>query len=172
MNKAIFFDRDGTLIKSKTINGKLVAIRNIQDLEIFPDAEIVLSKIKIRGYKLVLITNQPDVSRGLTTKFFVEQVNSILKTHLSLDLVKVAFKSEKEDPFRYKPGIGMLLEASKELNIDLSKSFVVGDRWRDIEAGKNAGCKTILFRSQDIEVINTKPDFIINSLFEILDLIY
>jgi D-glycero-D-manno-heptose 1,7-bisphosphate phosphatase len=66
----------------------------------------------------------------------------------------------------------MLLEAAVELGLDLKNSFMVGDRWRDIEAGKNAGCRTILLKSQDIEAIRQKPDFEIHELSELLQLIY
>ena len=91
--------------------------------------------------------------------------------HLELDLVKVVYRNQEDDPLRYKPAPGMLLEASTELGIDMKNSFIVGDRWRDIEAGKNAGCQTILIKSQSIENITIAPDYEITSLPELLNLI-
>ena len=117
------------------------------------------------------MTNQPDVSRGYVTKFFVDNINNFLKDHLDLDLIKVEYQTERDEPKRYKPAPGMIFEASDELNIDLENSFMVGDRWRDIDAGKNAGCKTILLKSQIIEDIKSKPDFEIGSLTELLNIV-
>ena len=171
-NKAIFFDRDGTLIKSRIIDGKLLAFRDIFDFNIATDARKILLELKSRGYKLILVTNQPDVSRGLVTKFFVDNINEFLKMHLELDLIKVVYQLEEDDPERYKPAPGMLLEAAAELDLDLEKSFMVGDRWRDIDAGKNANCKTVLINSQNIEVIRQIPDFEIDELAELLEIIY
>ena len=171
-NKAIFFDRDGTLIKSRIIDGKLLAFRDIFDFNIATDARKILLELKSRGYKLILVTNQPDVSRGLVTKFFVDNINEFLKMHLELDLIKVVYQLEEDDPERYKPAPGMLLEAAAELDLDLEKSFMVGDRWRDIDAGKNANCKTVLINSQNIEVIRQNPDFEIDELAELLEIIY
>jgi len=91
--------------------------------------------------------------------------------HLELDLVKVVYQTEVKEPDRYKPAPGMLFEARDELNIDLENSFIVGDRWRDIDAGINAGCKTILLKSQTIENMKSKPDFEIDSLTELLNII-
>ena len=147
-------------------------MRDISEFEIFSEARKILLELKNRGFKLVLVTNQPDVSRGLVSKFFVDNINNFLVDHLELDLVKVAYKTEDEETDRYKPAPGMLFEASRELNLDLKSSFMVGDRWRDIDAGKNAGCKTILLKSQNLEKIKQKPDFEINELSELLQLIY
>jgi D-glycero-D-manno-heptose 1,7-bisphosphate phosphatase len=121
---------------------------------------------------LILVTNQPDVSKGIVTKFFVDNINEFLKMHLELDLIKVVYQVQEDDPERYKPAPGMILEAAAELDLDLEKSFMVGDRWRDIDAGKNANCKTVLIISQNIEGIRQKPDFEIEELVELLELIH
>ena len=172
INRAIFFDRDGTLIQSKTLNNKLIAFRDIRDFKLAFGARKILLELKSRGFKLILVTNQPDVLKGYVTKFFVDNINNFLMDHLDLDLVKVVYQTDVEEPGRYKPAPGMLLEAAVELNLDLKNSFMVGDRWRDIEAGKNAGCTTILLKSQHIESIRQKPDFEIHELSELLQLIY
>ncbi len=128
-------------------------------------------ELKRRGFKLILVTNQPDVSRGIVTKFFVDNINNFLKDHLELDLIKVVYQIEENEPKRYKPAPGMLFEAGAELDIDLESSFMVGDRWRDIDAGRNANCKTILLKSQTIENMKSKPDFEIESLTELLNIV-
>jgi D-glycero-D-manno-heptose 1,7-bisphosphate phosphatase len=154
------------------IDGKLIAFRDICDFSIAPGARKILLELKSRGYKLILVTNQPDVSKGIVTKFFVDNINEFLKMHLELDLIKVVYQVQEDDPERYKPAPGMILEAAAELDLDLEKSFMVGDRWRDIDAGKNANCKTVLLISQNIEGIRQKPDFEIEELVELLELIH
>jgi D-glycero-D-manno-heptose 1,7-bisphosphate phosphatase len=149
-----------------------MAFRDICDFKMVTDARQILLELKNRGYKLILVTNQPDVSRGFVTKFFVDNINEFLKMHLELDLIKVAYQIEEDDPKRYKPAPGMLLEAAAELDLDLKRSFMVGDRWRDIDAGKNANCKTVLLKSQNLEGIRQIPDFEIDELAEILEIIY
>jgi len=148
-----------------------MALRDIYDFELISGARKILLELKNRGFKLILVTNQPDVSRGLVTKFFVDNINNFLMEHLELDLIKVVYKTEGEEPDRYKPAPGMIFEACNELNLDLENSFMVGDRWRDIDAGKNANCKTILLKSQTIENMKSKPDFEIESLTELLNII-
>jgi D-glycero-D-manno-heptose 1,7-bisphosphate phosphatase len=148
-----------------------MALRDIHDFELISGARKILLELKNRGFKLILVTNQPDVSRGLVTKFFVDNINNFLMEHLELDLIKVVYKTEGEEPDRYKPAPGMIFEACNELNLDLENSFMVGDRWRDIDAGKNANCKTILLKSQTIENMKSKPDFEIESLTELLNII-
>jgi D-glycero-D-manno-heptose 1,7-bisphosphate phosphatase len=170
-NRAVFFDRDGTLIKSSYSEGKLLAIRHISELEVVSNARKILMQLKIIGFKLVLVTNQSDVSRGFVTKFFVDNINDFLADHLELNSVKVCYDDEKSNPMRYKPGPEMLIEAANELNIDLGKSYMVGDRWRDVQAGKNAGCKTILIDNLHIENLNVIPDHKINNLDELLNII-
>jgi D-glycero-D-manno-heptose 1,7-bisphosphate phosphatase len=170
-SKGVFFDRDGTLIKSLIENNKLRAISKISDLELLPQARKTMVELKQRGYKLIIVTNQPDIISGLTSKIFLKHVNDFLENHLELDLVKVAFGNKEEDPQKYKPGPGMLIEAASELNIDLENSYMVGDRWRDIGAGKNAGCKTILIETQSIEDVKFEPDFRVRNLIDLLDII-
>ena len=169
-NKAIFLDRDGTLIDARIENNQLRTINNISDLRIKKDARKTLKTLKHRGYKLILITNQPDVYYGIISKNFVRVINHILKIYLNLDLIKVTYVPEHIDSFRYKPNPGMLYEARDELDLDFSKSYVVGDRWRDVNAGINVGSKTIHLKSQSIEPLKNLPDYTILELKEILNI--
>lgn len=168
--KAVFFDRDGTLIKTNYFEGKPIANNEITKIELNPNAKKVINKLKNNGYSVILVTNQPDVEAGKTTKEKVDQINFYLKELLNLDLIKVTYLSEKSDPIMYKPSPGMLLESEVELNLDLSSSYIVGDRWRDIGAGKNAGCKTILIGNLKEENF-IEPDFKISDLEEIIEII-
>ena len=84
--------------------------------------------MKNLGFKIILFTNQPDVTKGIVTKFFIDNINDFLATHLEPNSVKVCYDVETDNPNRYKPGPEMLMEAASELDIDMSKSFIVGDR--------------------------------------------
>jgi len=168
--KAVFFDRDGTLINSSYSAGIPIANNDISKVEINSNAKKVIHKLKKNGYFTILVTNQPDVENGNATKENVDQINNFLKEYLKLDLIKVTYLSEKSDPLRYKPNPGMLYEAQEELNLDLNLSYIVGDRWRDIGAGKNAGCKTILMGNL-AEENYIEPDYKISDLQEIIKIV-
>lgn len=152
-------------------NNKLSALKEISDLELLPQVKKTIVELKRRGYKLIIVTNQPDVGLGIVPKSFLNYVNDFLECHLEIDLIKVAFGTKGENPKWYKPGPGMLLEASKELNIDLKNSYMVGDRWRDIGAGINAGCKTILIETQSVEDVKFNPDYRITNFIDLLEII-
>ena len=100
--------------------------------------------LKAHGFALFVITNQPDVSRGTQTREAVEAIHQALASSLPIDDIFVCYHDDADDCACRKPNPGMLLEAQRKHNIDLSRSFVVGDRWRDIDAGHAAGCKTVL----------------------------
>ncbi|MDA4129245.1 MAG: HAD family hydrolase [Thaumarchaeota archaeon] len=135
--KAVFFDRDGTLTEDPLPPGSL------EDLKIVPDARKYLLTLKEKGYILVMVTNQPDVKRGLLTREFIDLTNEKICDTLPLDRVFVCPHSDEDKCECRKPKPGMLLQAAKELGIDLKKSIMVGDRKSDIDAGKAAGCRTV-----------------------------
>ena len=114
---------------------------------------------------MIVVTNQPDVGAGKQSKKTVEAMNGLMRRVFPLDGVKVCYHTETAGCACRKPKPGMLLEAAKEKSIDLKKSFMVGDRWRDIEAGKAAGCKTVLVQ-RDYREKESAPDFTADSLWE------
>jgi D-glycero-D-manno-heptose 1,7-bisphosphate phosphatase len=142
MNKAIFFDRDGVLIEAPTRNGKPKSIENISDIKFIADVELIL-KLKQLGYYLIVVTNQPDISRKLISHTFVESVNSQIKKKYSLNRFYVCPHSDSDDCLCRKPKNGLILEAKKDYNLDLNKCFMIGDRWKDIIAAEISGCKSI-----------------------------
>tara|TARA_Y100000741_G_scaffold240634_1_gene184284 strand:- start:3833 stop:4354 length:522 start_codon:yes stop_codon:yes gene_type:complete len=166
-NKCIFFDRDGTLIKAPVDKKKLPkSYKTIN--QIYLDPEIVkICKILGKKYYLFMITNQPDIPRRNNSKINVLNINNFLKKSLNLTEVCTNFSDDEKNYFR-KPNPGMIFYLKKKYNICLEKSFVIGDRWRDIDAGNNAGCKTIFIDHNYNEKINSKPTFIIKSFKEIL----
>lgn len=142
-NKIFFFDRDGVLIKSKIKNHKPYAYNNIKDLNFCKGIKKILSLTKKMGFINVMITNQPDIAKKKNLKQVIE-VNRYIKTVLFLDEIYMCPHEEKDKCMCRKPKIGLITKAKKEWNANLSKSYIVGDRWKDILCGKRAKLTTIL----------------------------
>jgi D-glycero-D-manno-heptose 1,7-bisphosphate phosphatase len=138
-SKAIFLDRDGVLIKSLKHKNKPVAIDKFEKIKILRTTKIFLDMIR-KNFLLIMITNQPDVSRQKISKQFVNKTNNYVKKKLGLDDVFVCFHDNKDRCNCRKPKTGMILDAKKKWNIDVKNSFLIGDREKDIIAGKNVGC--------------------------------
>lgn len=141
--KAVFLDRDGVLNKSVIVDGKPYPPKSVIELVIPEGVKEGLKQLKELGYLLIVITNQPDVARGTTPIKIVDDINNYLKQELILDDIFCCFHDNVDNCECRKPKPGMIFTAAKKWNIDLESSFMVGDRWRDIETGKNAGVKTI-----------------------------
>jgi len=166
-NKAIFFDRDGVLNHAIIKNGKPYPPSSLSELRIPDDAFAALQRLKSANFLLIGATNQPDVARGMTTRTTVEEINYQLITHLPLDEIRVCYHDDSDQCFCRKPLPGLLVEAAKQYGIDLKNSVMIGDRWKDIEAGHQAGCKTIWLECDYGEKKPSQPaDFTAASLTE------
>jgi D-glycero-D-manno-heptose 1,7-bisphosphate phosphatase len=165
-NKAVFLDRDGVINRAIVREGKPYPPKDLRQLEILPGVVEALRGLHAANYLLVVVTNQPDVARGSTTKEEVERINSYLASQLPLDEFRTCYHDSGDKCNCRKPLPGAFLEAAQDHNIDLSKSFVVGDRWRDVEAGASAGCKTFFINYSYAEQKPETPDFIVSSLLE------
>lgn len=164
--RAVFLDRDGVLNRTQVINGKPFAPKKLEDFYIIPNSAEALVRLKNLNYLLIVVSNQPDVGNGEVDKSTVIQMNKILVKELPIDKIKVCFHSQREDCECRKPKPGMLFDAASELNIDLKKSFMIGDRWSDISAGASASCSTILIDYSYNETLIERPDFRLTSLGE------
>ena len=169
-NKAIFFDRDGVLNKAIIKDKKPFPPNNIKELIIENFVEETIIFLKKLNYKVFIFTNQPDVSRKTIKKENALEINNFLKKKFDIDDVFICFCSDNSCP-RRKPNPGMIYDAVKKWNINLKESFVVGDRYKDIEAGKNAGTKTIYLEKDYNEKKPYNPDYLITSLNEIKKII-
>ena len=143
MRRAVFLDRDGVVNRAVIHNGRPHPPRNVSELEILPQVPEALSRLRAAGFLLIVVTNQPDVARGTTTRESVEEINTKLAAHLPLDALLTCYHDDAEDCACRKPKPGLLFQARDRFSIDLSRSFMIGDRWRDIEAGIKAGCRTV-----------------------------
>jgi len=163
---AVFLDRDGVLNRAVVRNGKPYPPQTLAEFEILPGVEAATRRLKEEGLTLVLATNQPDVSKGIQSRETVDAMHDLLRSRVPLDALKVCWCVEDPSCDCYKPKPGMLLEAAAELDIDLSRSFMVGDRWRDVGAGRNAGCFTIFIDRGYDESLRDTPDAVCADLSE------
>jgi D-glycero-D-manno-heptose 1,7-bisphosphate phosphatase len=170
MKRAVFLDRDGVINEAQVRDGKPYPPRDAESVVIPPGAADALKRLKDKGYLLIVVTNQPDVRRGKITRETVEEINRYLNAHLPLDAVFTCYHDDSDGCDCRKPKPGLLLQAAREYGIDLQNSYMIGDRWRDTDAGANAGCKTILLDMgyQEREPASA-PDFRAKSLPEAAD---
>ena len=143
MRRAVFLDRDGVLNRTVVRDGKPYPPRSLADLRVLPGVREGCRKLREAGYALILVTNQPDIARGTASRAEVTAINERLQRFLQIDDVRMCEHDDHSQCGCRKPKPGLLTEAARAWNIDLAASYVVGDRWRDIEAGHRAGCQTI-----------------------------
>jgi transaldolase len=141
--RAVFLDRDGVLNQALVSDGKPRAPRTVDEFVILPGAVACLEELKRRGFTLLVVTNQPDVARGRQSIAVIEEMHRRLQAVLPVDDVLVCFHDEADNCHCRKPRPGLLIEAQQKYNLDLSGSFLIGDRWNDVDAGNAAGCKTV-----------------------------
>lgn len=143
IRKAVFLDRDGILNNPVIRNGKPYPPASIGEVEIPVGVVDGLVQLKNQGYLLIGVTNQPDVARGTTPMRVVEEINDYLKSVLPLDEINVCYHDDADGCLCRKPNPGLILAAAERHEIDVEASYMVGDRWKDIEAGRKAGCTTV-----------------------------
>ena len=189
MRRAIFLDREGV------INEDIGLVYRMADVHVLPGTRESLQSLKEKGYLLVVITNQPVVARGLISEEGVKEIHEMINKIAGGFIDKFYFcphhpemhpdVPERAKKYRItclcrKPAPGMLLQAAQEFNIDLANSWMIGDMVTDVAAGKAAGCKTILIRSESNKriisfagsaTISTKPDFYAESLPDAVQII-
>jgi D-glycero-D-manno-heptose 1,7-bisphosphate phosphatase len=143
MKRAVFLDRDGVLNAAVVRDGKPYPPANAAAMEVLPGVPDALMSLRAAGYLLVVVTNQPDVARGKQTRAEVEAIHDKLRAAMPLDAIYTCWHDDADHCSCRKPKPGLLVTAATDLGIDLTRSFMVGDRWRDIEAGEAAGCRPI-----------------------------
>lgn len=171
MKRAVFLDRDGVINRAFVRDGKPYPPANLSELEVLPRVEDALVRLHQAGYLLIVVTNQPDVARGTTTQETVEEINRFLASVLPLDEFRTCYHDSADRCGCRKPQPGALLSAARMYGIDLEKSFMVGDRWRDVEAGQRAGCRTFFIDYGYAEKQPEDVDFRVASLLEAAQII-
>lgn len=163
---AVFLDRDGTLNVQVVREGHPFPPAWPEDFRLFPDAAEACRRLKSVGFVLVVATNQPDVGRGTARQEDVEQMHRILKSWIpEIDRIEVCYDPGRGEPSRRrKPEPGMLLDAAEALSLDLARSWMIGDRWRDVDCGKRAGVRTVFIDRGYTEALRQAPDVTVTSL--------
>ena len=169
MPRAVFLDRDGVLNRAVLRQGRPYPPASLNELEILPGVKAACRDLRKAGYVLVMVTNQPDIGTGKTTHEIVDEINDALQRELDLIHVQVCPHDDGDGCTCRKPEPGMLTAAARAWNIDLASSFMVGDRWRDVEAGQRAGVRTVFIDYEYQERQPYNPDHTVQSLAQAAD---
>lgn len=169
--RAVFLDRDGVINRAFVRGGKPYPPQTLDEFEILPGVEEAVRRLKQAGFLIVVATNQPDVAKGLQRRDVIDEMHRRLQEILAVDDIQVCWCEEGPGCDCYKPKPGMLLAAAGKLGIDLSQSTMIGDRWRDVGCGRQAGCFTIFIDRGYDEKLRDTPDATCRDLPEAAELI-
>jgi D-glycero-D-manno-heptose 1,7-bisphosphate phosphatase len=168
--RAVFLDRDGVLNRPVVHDGLPFPPANLDEFELYPGVAEGCSQLKTAGFLLIVVSNQPDVGRGTQTRAAIEAMHQKLRAAVpALDAIEVCYHAgaRHRDPCDCrKPKPGMLLQAAVEHNIDLRRSFLIGDRWRDVDCAHAAGCRAVFIDHAYREALREKPEFTVASFSE------
>lgn len=169
---AVFLDRDGVVVVPEFREGRSFAPTRFETFRIYPDIAPCLAELKKAGYRIVVVTNQPDVGRSVTARDTLNQMHELMCQELPIDDVRVCEHAREDACDCRKPRAGMLLAAAREAGISLRDSYMVGDRDSDIAAGRAAGCRTIFIdQNYEAEPKPLDPDWSVTSLQEAAEII-
>ena len=173
LRHAVFLDRDGVINRAKVHNGKPYPPANFNALEILPGVRDALKLLHKLGYLLIVVSNQPDVARGKSAQQDIDLINQKLMLELPLDDIRVCYHDDVDNCVCRKPKPGLIEQAAHDFSIDLIHSFMIGDRWKDIEAGKTASCRTIWIKNdyteKHPETMDYSADNLLNAAKWIVD---
>jgi D-glycero-D-manno-heptose 1,7-bisphosphate phosphatase len=165
-SRAVFLDRDGVINDAVVRDGKPYPPPSLEELNVCDGAGAALRALRDAGFRLIVVTNQPDVVTGRQERAVVDAIHDHLRRTLPLDDVRVCWHVDADACECRKPKPGLLLDAAAEWDIDLAQSFMIGDRWRDIDAGRAAGCRTVLIARPYAERAATGFDASADSLLQ------
>jgi len=161
---AVFLDRDGVLNRTEVIDGKPYAPRQLAHFRLLPKARSSVARLKQAGFQVIVVTNQPDIGNGQVDPAEVEAMHLRLRQRVPVDDIRMCPHRQTDGCQCRKPRPGMLLDAARDLALDLSRSFMVGDRPGDIVAGSAAGCHTIFVSRGYRERLESPADAVVGSL--------
>ncbi|MFI5335797.1 MAG: D-glycero-alpha-D-manno-heptose-1,7-bisphosphate 7-phosphatase [Opitutales bacterium] len=168
---AVFLDRDGTLNQPVIRDGRPFPPATLEEFRLYDGVPAACRALHAAGYALVVATNQPDVGRGTLAPEVVAAMHARLRELVpEIDHIEVCIAPgqgrEHPENRRRKPEPGMLLDAAATLGLDLSRSWMIGDRWRDVDCGHRAGIRTIFIDLGHREELRSVPDHTVRSLTE------
>ncbi len=171
MTDAIFLDRDGIINRALVRGGRPFSPANMEEFAWVEGIHEATEQLKAAGYLLFCVTNQPDVGRGLQLQSTVEELHQRIMEELPLEKIYTCYHDDAEGCRCRKPRPGMILAAKDEYGLDLNRSWLVGDRWKDIDAGSLAGCQTVFIDYYYDEALKITPDHTILELKDLPSLI-
>lgn len=171
MKRAVFLDRDGVINKAFVLNGVPTPPKDLDSVEVIDGVKESIELLSKNGFEIVVVTNQPDVARYVVSQDSVEAINAFLGQELGINYFFNCFHDDEQNCGCRKPKPGLILEAAQRLNLDLKKSFLVGDRWRDVSAGQAAGCESFFIDYGYMEKQPILPFTRVSSLIEATRLI-
>lgn len=164
---AVFLDRDGVINRTRVRDGTPYPPMSVSEVELLPGVSDAINRLADKDLPLIVVTNQPDVARGAQTRETVEAINAFIASKLpSLTTFYVCYHDNADRCQCRKPGPGMLIQAAAEHDLDLPRSFMVGDRWSDVVAGAAAGCQTILLDVPYNQCNRCTPNHVVADLTE------
>ncbi|RVT97486.1 HAD family hydrolase [Rhodovarius crocodyli] len=167
MRRAVFLDRDGVLNAARRdAKGRPLPPADAADLVILPGVPEACAALRAAGFLLIGATNQPDIARGTASADEVARMNRLVAEAVGLDEMALCPHDDADGCACRKPLPGLLTAAAATHGIELSASWMVGDRWRDIEAGRAAGCRTAFVQAHYAERQPDAPDITVASLAE------
>ena len=171
LSKAFFLDRDGVINKSFLQKGKPVAPTKLADFKIIKDVKKSLIYLKAKGYLTIIVSNQPDLRKGLLNKSVLKKMNRKLKEELKIDDIFICEHMSIDRCDCRKPKLGMILNAKKKWNIDLKNSYLIGDRWRDIYLANKLNIKCFYIDNNYKEKKPKKYNYKVISLFHAIKIL-
>ena len=168
-HRAVFLDRDGVINRPVVRDRKPFAPTCVEDLHVLPGVERALVRLRHAGFRLIVATNQPEVARGTLRREVVDAMHARLGAMLPIDEFRVCHHDDRDGCLCRKPKSGLLEAAARESDLTLASSFMVGDRWLDVEAGRRVGCTTIFIDWDYDERRPDKPDVIVPSLADAVE---
>ncbi len=163
---AVFLDRDGTLIRAPVVEGRPGSIRDVAEVELEPGASDACTTLEAAGFALIVVTNQPEIARGSQSQAAVERIHARLLELLPLDEIVVCPHDDGDGCTCRKPKPGMLIDAAKRHGLALEASYLIGDRWRDVEAGQRAGCTSVFLDREYSETVPERPEVTVRTMAE------
>jgi D-glycero-D-manno-heptose 1,7-bisphosphate phosphatase len=164
--RAVFLDRDGVLTEAPVRDGHPQSPRLAAEMVVLDEAVEACRALERAGLLRICVTNQPEIARGGLDRAELDAMSARLERELSLDAIIVCPHDDADDCDCRKPNPGMLLAAARRFGIDLPASFTVGDRWRDVDAGRSAGTRTVFIDRGYDEALSMQPDVVVGGLEE------
>ena len=164
VNAAVFLDRDGVLNQTVVCDGVPHPPAHVSACVLLPGVREACERLRSAGYLLVVVTNQPDVARGHQTREHVEGINAWIQSTLPVQQVLTCYHDHVDHCACRKPQPGMLFAAAQAWDVALPESIIVGDRWSDVEAGRAAGCRSILIERAYSGRERCQPDWVVGDL--------